>query len=280
MSEELARLGSLGWAAPQQSEDGVRHASRTDKDTLSYPDEGLDLLGLEGGVGYWFDHRARAVAHVLRDFGVSTMWEVGSGTGAMAKRLTPPLREVVTVEPMVNGARAAAALGLEALCGTLQELDLPSDSIECLGAFDVIEHIPEVFDFLNEVRRVLQPGGIAVITVPAFSFLWGEEDDVAGHQRRYTKKTLQQQLASCGFTTVRTEYLYASLVAPAALARALPYKLGRRRTKAQVLSAMQSQLRVSPRIDRLARSVLSLEMALARRVQLPAGLSLLTAAQT
>lgn len=150
------------------------------------------------------------------------MWEIGSGTGAMASRLTPPLREIVTVEPFVQGAQAAAALGLPAFCATLEDLHLPGNSLESVGAFDVIEHIEKVDIFLDEVSRVLRPGGFAIVTVPAFLSLWGDEDDVAGHQRRYTKTTLSTQFEQRGFKKVHTEYLYASLVPPAALTGPCP----------------------------------------------------------
>jgi SAM-dependent methyltransferase len=280
MGGEFVRVAELGWPIPPESEDGVRYLAGSGGDALSYPDEGLEVLGLEGGAGYWFDHRAACVARVLARLRVANMWEVGSGTGAMASRLIPPLTEVVTVEPLAEGARAAARLGLPALCGTLQDLQLPDQSIECIGAFDVIEHIPDAADFLNEIHRVLRPGGVAVVTVPAFSMLWGDEDDAAGHQRRYTKTSLIAQFQASGFTPLHTEYLYASLVPPAALARALPYRLGRRRSEAQVLASLRSQLDVPPSIDLIARKVLATETAIARHLALPFGLSVQGAFRT
>ena len=275
MGDELSRLAKLGWPVPPESIDGVRYFSGIGQDPLWYPDEGLEVLGLEGGPGYWFDHRAAAVSRAMNRLQVKTVWEVGSGTGAMACRLVSPLREVITVEPLAEGAQSAARLGLPSLCGTLQDLGLPNGSLECIGAFDVIEHIPSVSGFLGEVRRVLRPGGIAVVTVPAFPLLWGDEDDAAGHQRRYTRASMQAQFVAGGFTPLHVEYLYASLVAPAAITRALPYRLGRRRTEAEVLAALKSQLRVSPAMDRIARVILSTEARIARHLTLPFGLSLL-----
>lgn len=277
MVDEFTRMAELGWPIPLESDDGVRHISESVNDLISYPDEGLEVLGLEGGAGYWFDHRAESVSRLLARLQIRTMWEVGSGTGAMASRLVPPLTEVVTVEPLVEGARAAARLGLPALSGTLQDLRLPRGSLECVGAFDVIEHIAQVSDFLREVHRVLQPFGVVVVSVPAFSTLWGDEDDVAGHLRRYTKTSLISQFESCGFTSLHTEYLFTSLVAPAALLRALPYRLGKRRSKEQVLASLRQQLAVPAAIDYVARAVLAAETAIARRLQLPFGLSVLGA---
>lgn len=277
MGGELARVAELGWSIPPESEDGVRYLAGLPVEDLSYPDEGLEVLGLEGGAGYWFDHRATSVARLLARLRVTHMWEVGSGTGAMAKRLIPPLAEVVTVEPLTQGACAAARLGLPAICGTLHALLLPPDSIECVGAFDVIEHIPDVANFLNEIHRVLRPGGIAIVTVPAFSILWGDEDDVAGHQRRYTKSGLVSQFEASGFSLLHIEYLFASLVVPAALTRSLPYRLGKRRSQAKVLTSLRSRLEVPLSMDRIARKVLAAETALARKLLLPFGLSVLGA---
>ena len=116
--------------------------------------------------------------------------------------------------------------GLPALCGRLEDLDLPPDSVECISAFDVIEHIPLVSKFLSEVHRVLVPGGVVMVTVPALSMLWGDEDDFAGHQRRYTKAQLVSEFEACGFVKLHTEYLYASLVTPAALTTPYPTDSG------------------------------------------------------
>lgn len=277
MVSEIERVAAVGWNVPPVSGEGVHFFDSSSEDAVSYPDEGLEVLGLEGGAGYWFDHRAGSVAHVLGSLGVSSMWEVGSGTGAMAKRLVPPLSEVVTVEPLVEGARAAAGLGLPALCGTLQDLNLPPDSIECIGAFDVVEHISDVTSFLREVHRVLRPEGVFVVTVPAFTWLWGDEDDVAGHVRRYSKRSLASQFHACGFALVHSEYLYASLVPLAACVRALPYRLGKRRSEDKVLESLRAQLEVPVGIDRIARYVLAVETGIARRYRLPFGLSIVGA---
>ena len=52
MVDEFTRMAELGWPIPLESEDGVRHISESVNDLISYPDEGLEVLGLEGGAGY------------------------------------------------------------------------------------------------------------------------------------------------------------------------------------------------------------------------------------
>lgn len=271
----MGRLATLGWVAPEATADGVRYVASTDGSAISYPEEGFDVLGLEGGSGFWFDHRAAAVGRHIKSLGISSMWEVGAGTGTMAHRLRGALTEVITVEPLAAGARASAALGMTSLCGTLQDLRLPDQSLESIGVFDVLEHLEDPEPLVDEMRRVLRPNGVVIATVPAFQALWGDEDDVAGHHRRYTRSTLDADFATSGFSRIRSEYLYASLVPPAGVLRALPYRLGRRSSREAVLQSLRSQLTTRPTTDRLARAVLATESAVAKVVPLPFGLTVL-----
>jgi SAM-dependent methyltransferase len=274
-NDELDRLATVGWIAPEPAEDGVRYFASTDGTAISYPEEGFDVLGLDGGSGFWFDHRASAVSRHIERLGISSMWEVGAGTGAMAHRLRGTLTEVVTVEPLAAGARASAALGMTSLCGSLQDLGLPDGTLESIGVFDVLEHLEQPDSLVDEMHRVLRPSGVVIATVPAFQALWGDEDDVAGHHRRYKRSTLDADFASSGFSRLRSEYLFASLVPPAGVLRALPYRLGRRSSREAVLQTLRAQLQTRPTTDRLARAVLAAETAVAKVAPLPFGLTVL-----
>ena len=78
-----------------------------------------------------------------------------------------------------------------------------------------------------------------------------------------------------GFDRVQATYLYASLVAPAAVVRALPYRLGRRRDTQHALDALAGQLDPAPAVDVTVRRVLRAESSLSRRLRLPFGTSIL-----
>jgi hypothetical protein len=54
--------------------------------------------------------------------------------------------------------------------------------------------------------RVLKPGGQAVVTVPAFMWLWSHNDDINAHVRRYTAPELRDKLEAAGFQVQRTTY--------------------------------------------------------------------------
>ena len=276
-SPELTRLARLGWNAAAMAPiiDGVRFIG--DKVDVHYPDGGLAALGLDGGSSYWFDHRAQAVIRALvTTSDARSIWDIGAGAGSMSRRLVRADYDVVAVEPIPDGARAIARQGIEAVfCSSLTQLSLPGSSLRIVGLFDVVEHIEDPTELLTEVHRVLEPDGVVVLTVPAFPALWSDEDEIAGHKRRYRRPYLDRFMASLGFSKVDSQYLFASLLVPAALIRVIPYKLGRHRSQEASLAASASQLAPSPTVDRAIRGLLHIESIIAKRVRLPFGTSVM-----
>ena len=52
---------------------------------------------------------------------------------------------------------------------------------------------------VGELHRVLVPGGRMFVSVPAYRWLWSRRDDIAQHQRRYTRAMLRKLVHSAGF---------------------------------------------------------------------------------
>lgn len=75
----------------------------------------------------------------------------------------------------------------------LPYMDASFDAVLCL---DVLEHIEDDSFALKEIWRVLKPGGRAIIMVPAFRFLWGVQDVVAHHYRRYSIKMINELVSN------------------------------------------------------------------------------------
>jgi len=73
-------------------------------------------------------------------------------------------------------------------------------------ALDLLEHLDDDVQALREFARLLKPGGSLVLFVPAFNFLWGLQDKVSHHRRRYTAGELEQKLKSVGFSIDRLTY--------------------------------------------------------------------------
>ena len=274
---ELQRLAELGWsvdALPITAE-GVYVLG--DPLAVNYPEGGLAAIGLDGGRGYWFDHRAREVLDALEaTTDARSIWDIGAGGGSMSLRFSRAGFDVVSVEPLMEGATAIAEMGCsDVFCGSLADLRLPAESIRVIGLFDVIEHLDDPEALVAEAVRVLEPSGVVVVTVPAFQALWSNSDEVAGHQRRYSRKELDAFMQSCGSRRLVSKYLFASLLAPAVALRTIPYRLGRRRSTEEVLAATAKRLAPNPRVDAAADRLLRAESAVARHVPLPGGLSVL-----
>ena len=277
MTRSLDSLVRQGWTPPPEDELGVRTCTSSDGSNVSYPEGGHDVLGLDGSHGFWFDHRYEAVLDLLKHGSVAGLWDIGAGTGSMAVRLSEAGIDVVAVEPLKAGAEASARHGITSFCGTLQDLQLPDGCLPAIGMFDVLEHLERPEDLLAEAHRVLQPDGILVVTVPALQWLWGDEDDIAGHYRRYRKPSLDETVRAAAFHPLSSQYLFASLVPVAALLRALPYRLGRRKSEADVLATMKRQLNTPAAVDRGMRWLMRAERALSKSLPLPTGLSIAAA---
>jgi SAM-dependent methyltransferase len=106
------------------------------------------------------------------------------------------------------------------VCSRFEELSFGSNSFDAIVAGDVLQSVADDVAALREMRRVLKDGGLLCLTVPAYSFLWGEDDEARGHQRRYTVSELRRKLNTCGFQIHRASYFVASAFVPLVVGRA------------------------------------------------------------
>ncbi|HLC55045.1 MAG TPA: methyltransferase domain-containing protein, partial [Candidatus Nanoarchaeia archaeon] len=127
-------------------------------------------------------------------------------------------------------------------------------------ASDVIEHVKDDYKAMQNIHRVLKPGGKVLITVPALEWLWGKDDDLVHHQRRYTKAQLRRLLILSGF---RIEFLnyWNILMFPAVII----YKL---------LNKRQSVAGLTPMANKLAYAVLRADTNFIQNIPVPFGVSL------
>jgi SAM-dependent methyltransferase len=198
------------------------------QEVVSYPEEGSSMcLEIEDG-SYWFQHRNKCIIELVKkNSSGKTFFDIGGGNGFVALGLQKSGIETVLIEPSIVGVKNGKARGLNNLvCSTLQDASFKLNSIPAIGVFDVVEHIEKDDDFLKQMHDYLEPGGKLYITVPAYKFLWANEDDYSGHYRRYTISKLTKQLQNLGYEINYSTYLFSPLVMPVFLFRSLPSKLG------------------------------------------------------
>lgn len=100
------------------------------------------------------------------------------------------------------------------------EIRPPEGGFDLILALDVIEHTEDDMETTRDLKRALKQGGMAIITVPAYQWMWGVQDEVAHHFRRYTMSSLIDVIKRSGdFKIVHKTYFNALLFAPIAIVR-------------------------------------------------------------
>jgi SAM-dependent methyltransferase len=88
-------------------------------------------------------------------------------------------------------------------------------------AFDLIEHVERDDELIAEAYRVLRPGGILLIAVPAHPFLLGGHDDALHHKRRYTWSQFDKLFDPAIWRRRRMTWTFASIYPIAVLVRSI-----------------------------------------------------------
>ncbi len=175
---------------------------------------------------WWYQTRNEIITKLLHNVPKQVaIWDVGSGTGSVAAAFQRAGRSVLAIEPSEAGSLLTAKAGILSFRSTLSALDLPAGSVRAVSFFDVLEHVENRHELLDETARVLIPGGLLVVTVPALPSLWSQFDVEEGHFLRYTKAALEQELLDHGFACDKLGYFFALTTIPLYVFRALPYRL-------------------------------------------------------
>jgi SAM-dependent methyltransferase len=229
------------------------------------------------GRHWWFLGRRELVVRVLEQRlpagRAARILDFGCGTGALLADLDR-FGSVAAVDADPSAVEFCRARGRAEVQLVVPGASLPFDdgAFDGVLALDVVEHIDDDVATLSELRRVLRPGGLAVVAVPAFMFLWGRQDEVSHHRRRYTARSLRRALGAAGLRIDRLSYFNTALFPAVAAVR-----LGRRLLRAPV--RVQSDFEVGPeRLNKVLAAVFRAEARLVARRNLPFGVSLLALA--
>lgn len=162
---------------------------------------------------WWFVARRRLALGLLRG-GLRSRAEterlqtldLGCGTGAVLEELTA-FSEPIGLDMSPLALRFCRERGLKRLLiGRGEWLPLRSETLDAVIALDVFEHIDDHSAAFREAARALKPGGVLVLSVPAFKSLWGPHDVALMHFRRYRRSEVHRQLEAAGLEVERLSY--------------------------------------------------------------------------
>lgn len=155
--------------------------------------------------------RAAALDELAGEPPRAVLADLGCSSGHMLEDLAAsyPCAQLVGVDIVRTAlARAHAKVPRAALfLASVTELPFADATLDGVVALNVLEHLPEDEAALAEIRRVLAPGGIAVVVVPANPQLYDFYDVHLRHERRYARGELTRKAGAAGLHTLRRSYL-------------------------------------------------------------------------
>ncbi|NWF91930.1 MAG: class I SAM-dependent methyltransferase [Syntrophaceae bacterium] len=219
---------------------------------------------------WWFTVRRKLLKTLLSDIllspGVLAL-DIGCGTGSNLRVFTSTGLNVVGLDRSIRALRfSQKKFKFPLVNGDLNGLPFKNQSVGLIIAADILEHLDNDLIGVQELHRVLKKNGVLILTVPAFERLWGTQDVVTAHKRRYTKKEILMKLRRVGFKVLRASYFNFFLFLPIFLARRIIHLLG---------LTIQSENEInSPLFNFFLKTVFSLELPLLKSFSLPFGVSI------
>lgn len=226
------------------------HALRKAMRKSGGPDEKLTAIDLGGGCGGWVKY-------------LSKRFPGGFAELALADSSLPALERAGTVLP---GGVARYQVDLLNL-GWRERWDVAF-------LLDVLEHLPDDKQAMQEVAAALRPGGLVFVTMPALRFFWSYNDELAHHWRRYRCTDLQHLAEATGLRLVTARYFMFFLSPLLWLSRAKPGIAGLTSEEKAELVARSHQVPVTPVNETLAM-IFGLETPLGHFIKFPWGTSIL-----
>jgi SAM-dependent methyltransferase len=173
---------------------------------------------------WWFIGRRRCYLPILERFlprksGLRIL-DVGCGMGGMLPELAR-FGDVIGIDSDRRSIEICRERGFgNSFLGGAMQIAAASGCADLVTFYDCIEHLPDDRAALAEAHRVLAPGGTLFVSVPAYQFLYSNNDRVAHHFRRYTRGELVAKARAAGFEVVKATYVNVflfPLIAPAVL---------------------------------------------------------------
>lgn len=226
---------------------------------------------------FWFRARNHLIVWSIQRYfpAPKNILEIGCGTGFVLSGIRDAFPDLALSASEVScvGLGIASRRVPGASLFQMDARHIPfRDEFDVVGAFDVLEHIPEDEQVLGEMCTATRSGGGIIVTVPQHAFLWSGVDEAAGHVRRYRAHDLIGKITDAGFQVIKTTS-FVSLLLPLMMVSRLRHK------KASGKQVASTEFGLGSISNTVLEKVLDVERGLIRLgVSLPMGGSLLVVA--
>ncbi|HET9906516.1 MAG TPA: class I SAM-dependent methyltransferase [Anaerolineales bacterium] len=212
---------------------------------------GLRAIDMGGGCGGWLEY-----IHTHRP---GMFHKIALGDSSM--------HALSLAEPVVGGFATRYQIDLLNLAW--------AETWDVVFLLDVLEHIPDHEEVLRQIYRSLRPGGLLFVTTPALNFFWTYNDDLALHQRRYSRQDFQILAEQTNFELLRTNY-FMFFLSPALFLSRMLFRPPKLATPEQLKAHLVQTHRVpSQPINGLLTKLFSFEASMINAVNFPWGTSIL-----
>lgn len=237
---------------------------------------------------WWFEARRQIVSRLLKVMlgnktGSRQILDIGTGTGGMLPVLAG-WGQVTALEPDLQTLQFTSKR-LEHLGQRVsfvqtgwENANLPRSGFDVITAFDVLEHCADDRQAIEQWRTWLKEDGLLFLTVPAFPCLWGLNDEISHHYRRYTRATLLNVLHEADFVVDKISYMNAAMFLPVWVSRNIKERWQRYFSRDKMIVPWDFGMPPAM-LNALLQRVFSWEKVWLSRGELPWGTSLVAVAR-
>jgi SAM-dependent methyltransferase len=236
-------------------------------------DDLLDLTSRVEATHFWFRGFRRFVAPAIAEFAAGRrdlrLLDCGCGTGHNLATLLRPYGSAFGFDLTPAGLSRARAADLRLARADMAAIPFQSGRFDLVTSFDVLQYVGDDAGVMQEMARVITPGGGLVVTAAALDLLRGGHAGTWPEVRRYTTARMRSIVEGAGLRVRHLTYLFAALF-PAMLAVRLANRGGGD-------DDWEMRVPAAP-INSALTGILAVEAALSRRIPMPVGSSVLVAA--
>lgn len=214
---------------------------------------------------------ARPLAQRAQAGGPLRILDAGCGTGNNLRHLAR-FGRAFGVDLSEEALAFCRTRGVAAARAALLALPFADARFDCVTSLDVIYHrwVTDDAAAVREMARVLRPGGLLLLRVPALRMLWGAHDEAVHSRHRYRRVEVRRLLEGAGLDVLRATYANTVLFPLVAARRGLDRLTGRHGSDVGFLPGP---------LEWAFRNILRAEARVVSRVSLPVGTSVFALAR-